>query len=761
MTTAFSFDQSMLFAPPEQPCGDAEMDMADSILFTEAKEVEPDFTVDCSFPKRKEVHLFNGKTLTLKPRRATAPVIDYADTILDMDILHERVKKSNSLRESQKLIRALQTSSVVKSDIWTEKYRPKTFMQLCSAGNERQYRMIMHWLRKWASVVFGQEKIDDDSTDALGRPHKKVLLVHGPSGVGKTASVHLLARQMGYAVQELNAANSMDVMTGVEHTDGAGRFANATAALKLKIKNALTTNSITSNGKPTCIVIDEIDCSINAGDIVRVINDLVAADVRSHRDGSTKKKFSLNRPIICIANDIYTPSVRSYGPNPMDKLRPLCEIVAFKRPVTGKTPGMKINSGAQKAVKEHLMAINQKEKLGLDSKEIGDVFEVCEGDIRACLNYMQFSSRKLEVAIHAVLPGSATKNKDKLVSSFNMVDRLFRRNPHASKDEDFDSLMELMLMGGGRSAAGGTLDKVIRGCFNKYLDVVHFQDDSLVKPAEISDWLFYYDSIAAKSGESSFYPSLAALKFWSLFSEINPRQTSNDMGLIPNVRGLEFELFELLKQNKAVVKKISDLLPVEMKLACCGTSGSHEFYACQFLPYLDAMLLPEIGSSKLKSSLKEHERQVVEKLADLTKKVDIRLETQRDLETNQVSLMFGPNWDSITAFESEFSAVPHLARTKTTHAKRLWLFPLIQAELETVVTAKAKRQISESPGPEKVKKARMGSSLDFFKNQYEQISTQLEPARNDHEVTRIWVKYNEGFSNAVRKNIGWRELWML
>lgn len=737
---SFSFEDSVLFGAPPEP----QMNMSDSILFKD---------------DGKTVRLFNGKTISLRPRKKIVQDVDYSDSILDMDKLHERVSLRDSLRESQKLIRALQPKSQAKSEIWTEKYRPKTFMQLCPAGNEKQYRLVMHWLRKWGSVVFGKDSPPDESTDHLGRPHRKILLVHGPTGVGKTAAVHLLARQMGYSVQELNAANSMDTMSGVESVDGAGRFANATAALKLKIKNALTTNSITANGKPTCLVIDEIDCSINAGDIIKVINDLVVADQRSQRDTDKKKKFTLNRPIICIANDIYSQNVRSYGPNPMDKLRPICEIVAFKGLATGKNPGTRINTGAQKAAKEYLMAISNKEKIGLDSKEIGEVLEVCEGDLRACLNYMQFTSRKLDPSVYA-FSGPANKNMDSLVSWFAMVDLIFRRNQQLSKDENFEVMLQRMTAGDGKAAASGSLDKVVRGCFNRYLDVVHYQDDSAVGPAEISDWLYFYDILTCKNREFGFYPSLAALKFWSLFSDANPRTYRDDNSLLPNARGLEFESLELLKQNKAVVKRFSDQLPVDVKLA----SGGHDFYALHFLPYLDAMLSPEIGSSKVKSSLKDNEKKLVEKLARLTKRFDIKLETQRDMETNQVSLLYAPNWDTITVFDNLFAPVPLASKTKVVHAKRLWLFPLIQSELTAAVAAVLKRQRTESPGPEaaKVKKARMTSSLDFFKNQYDQISTQLSaditPA-SDHEIARIWVKYHEGFSNAVRKNIGWKELW--
>lgn len=779
MADSFSFADSLLFAPTQaEPA--APDHLSPPLPFLDAPEPAPpqpgpespvSGASSITIAKdEKEVRLFNGTALRLKPRAARTPTVSFTDTdsILDMDRLYERVRQREVLRASRNEIRRRQppAAQTQTPQVWADKYRPKTYLQLCSAGNERQYRAIMHWLRKWGTAVFGHPADTTDAADHLARPLRKLLLVHGPLGIGKTAAVHLIAHQMGYAVQELNAANSMDAMHGAEATDAAGRFANATAALRLKIKNALTTNAVTSHGRPTCLVIDEIDCSINAGDIVRVLSDLVYQDLRApppaNGNAPPKKRFVLNRPIICIANDIYSHNVRA-GANPMDKLRPLCELVPFRRPVGTKTVGARINVAAQKSVKELLAAVNAKEHLGLDAKEIAEVFEVCEGDIRACLNYMQFSSRRLDADLHGS-PEARALSKDSEMSWFAVVDQLFRRDPRVSKDENFAAMMELLLSHEGKAATSTALDKVIRGCFNRYLDVVHLQDDSNVRVAHMSDWLYYYDLMTSAHMDIGNYPTLAALKFWSLFSEINAYKLKAENSLLPNARAAEFDALETLKQNKAMVKHVSSLLPVEVRMAFSGSSASPEAYACQFLPLLDKMLSPEVGSAKSKASLRPHERALVESLAAITKKWGFGLETVRDLETKQVTLAFAPNWDSLTVFDCEHAPVPLLAHVRTTAQKRQWLFPLLQAELSLGQT-EVKRAREESPAADdsaaKAKKARMASSLDFFKNRYDQLNSQLEVAAKPvkHSVLRIWVKYHEGFSNAVRKNIGWHDLW--
>lgn len=783
MAESFSFSDSLLFAPTqelglEEPlvfAADQDLPHSPSLSAALPAQLSPEPS-DLLYPpeelsgKEKEVRLFNGTSLRLRPRKKKNVDIsfDESSSILDMDTLYERVRQREVLRQSREEIRRRtqpkpsKSSQALLPQVWSEKYRPTKYMQLCSAGNERQYRAIMHWLRKWGLVVFGHAPTDLDAVDHLSRPLRKVLLVHGPLGTGKTAAVHLIAQQMGYSVQELNAANSMDSMHGVESLDNAGRFANATAALKLKIKNALTTNSVTGGGKPTCLVIDEIDCSINAGDIIRVISELVALDLRSEDPKKKKSKFVLNRPIICIANDIYTQNVR-LGPNPMDKLRPLCELVPFRRPVSSNNSG-RINIAAQKSVKEFLQNVNSKEKMGLDAKEIAEIFEVCEGDIRACLNHMQFSSRKLDSDLHALAGPKALAAKDSLVSWFALVDQIFRRDSRMAKDENFEVMLEIMLSNEGKTAASGSLDKVIRGCFNRYLDVVHVQDDSNVRPAEISDWLYYYDMMTAGNKEVGNYPTLTALKFWSLFSEINAYKWKTENSLLPNARAVEFDSLDTLKQNKSVVQRVSDQLPVEVRLAFCGSSSSPELYACQFLPFLDKMLSPEVGSSKIKTSLKSHERRLVESLAGITKKLGLALETQRDIETNATSLVFSPNWDTLTIFENELAPVPFTTKARGILQKRLWLFPLLEAEFALgISTKRTLKDVSASElNTVKAKRARMASSLDFFKNRYDHLNSQLDvaPKTVKHSVSRIWVKHHEGYSNAVRKNIGWQDLWV-
>lgn len=70
----------------------------------------------------------------------------------------------------------------------------------------------MAWVKEWDHCVFGSAKSrgkkrarDDDNPDPYQRPQEKILLISGPPGLGKTTLAHVIAKQAGYVVFEVNA----------------------------------------------------------------------------------------------------------------------------------------------------------------------------------------------------------------------------------------------------------------------------------------------------------------------------------------------------------------------------------------------------------------------------------------------------------------------------------------------------------------------------------------------------------------------------
>lgn len=799
-----NFGESVLFNNADQATTDLgetnnnDMDFQSSLLFggvqpqPESEQVNDLIEVEYGQIQPKKVKLFDGKVINLKPKVRKSINADEIKSseemdLIDMDNLFRIAKEKQAFKDNQEQLSEQQTKPKKKfktSQVWTEKYRPKRFLQLCSAGNDRQYRMISHWLQRWSGVVFNTEyeynQLNQhqnphniqNNVDQLGRPYRKILLVSGPPGIGKTTTVHLIAKQLGYNVEELNAANSMDVLPSTVNT-GDNRYGNVNAALKLKIQNALTSNSIQaqgnkiiSNGKPTCLVIDEIDTAGNLSDIIRVLNELIQSDQRAlnkrgQPSGKKSKDNLLNRPIICIANDAFSTNSRTWGGFNMDKLRSISELISFQKPAFIKrSTGIKTGGKALNSVKEYIKDISEQENLKLEYNEINEIVEICEGDIRACINHLQFNGRKLENYVSS----SPKINKDLQLSWFKLTDMLFKRDPQLNKEQDFDNLMEILLSGGGKSinSSSGTLDKVIRGCFNRYLDTVYYQDDSLVKPCELSEWLNFYDIIGT-SNEIPQYSNLILLKFWQLFSEINPKKIVKS--LLPDIKNIEFESNEMKKQNKALVKKLITNIPISLKVSLGGGFEDNQSMGLFVLPFLYKILFPELASSgssnslqvKLKNNLNDFDKLCLEKSASLFKSLQIEFETFKDNETNQLLLEINPNLDSLVFYDNDILTF----NPKQIQLKRKWFFPMLQTEFDriTIQSKTVKRSITPETKNQS-KKTKISSSVEFFKGQYDGISTQIQKPKEVDETSRIWVKYNEGYSNAVRKTIGWKDLWI-
>jgi chromosome transmission fidelity protein 18 len=162
-------------------------------------------------------------------------------------------------------------------DLWTDKYRATKFVDLL--GDERVHRDIMRWIKHWDFCVFGREipKASNYQTtfnpgktfvpnptkavrpvfgavptvDPYQRPSQRMLMLHGPPGLGKTTLAHVAATLAGYEVLEINAS---DERSG---TAARERIVEAVETVGL--------DRTGRRGKERCVILDECD----GGDAVR------------------------------------------------------------------------------------------------------------------------------------------------------------------------------------------------------------------------------------------------------------------------------------------------------------------------------------------------------------------------------------------------------------------------------------------------------------------------------------------------------------
>ncbi len=211
---------------------------------------------------------------------------------------------------------------------------------------------------------------------------KEPVLIHGETGIGKTATVYALAKELDYEILEINASD-------LRNKDQIQEI----------IKNNLEQKSLF--GKEKLVLIDEVD-------------DLNASD----RGGLPELISLLEGPffsIVLIANDPWESKFKV--------LRSKCQLIEFKR--LG-------NDTILNSIKE----INEKESLNIDEELLNQIVKNCKGDLRAAiydLELAKINNKEVDV-------------RDKQENIQNILRRIFNKKEVNSRlfdnlDENLDEIL--------------------------------------------------------------------------------------------------------------------------------------------------------------------------------------------------------------------------------------------------------------------------------------------------------------------------------
>ncbi|RDA86815.1 hypothetical protein CP532_6377 [Ophiocordyceps camponoti-leonardi (nom. inval.)] len=287
--------------------------------------------------------------------------------------------------------------------LWTEKYRARSFMDLC--GDDGTNRLVLRWLKRWDPLVFSRAAKPLSSASRRPgsnfkaaeeeKPHRKILLLTGPPGLGKTTLAHVCARQAGYEVMEINASDdrSRDVVKDRIRTS------LGTQSVKT-VSNATKTTQ--RPAKPLCVVVDEVDGVTSGsgtsgeGGFIKALIDLIHVDEKNASavtgqaaDGGQRRRkkkgddFRQMRPLILICNDVYHPSLRPLRHSNLAEIihvgRPSMEAVVLRLKTVFEKEGIPCEKDAVRKLCEAAWGVTG----GADAKRGAE--STVEGDLRGVM----------------------------------------------------------------------------------------------------------------------------------------------------------------------------------------------------------------------------------------------------------------------------------------------------------------------------------------------------------------------------------------
>ncbi|KAL7270857.1 Chromosome transmission fidelity protein 18 [Rhizina undulata] len=648
--------------------------------------------------------------------------------------------------------------------LWIKNYLAKRFTNLI--GDERTHRQVLPWLKSWNSVVFPfagrQAKKKVETEDQPER--RKILLIHGPLGVGKTTSAHVAAKQAGYEVAEVNASDERSAALV------KGRIKDILSNEGVKIMD-LTSGKKTIGGRLVCLVVDEIDgvteggCGGGAGEgvFVKAFIDLVFTDQKNQVTFSINKRrrrkgddFRLMRPTVVICNDLYAPALKA--------LRPLAGIVYMRKPPLG------LMVGSLKWVFE---------KAGFTVKE------------SAWRHERSISGRRVDrrptPQPEALFNRLQKAFKTLLIRA--MVEVEFgggKKHPTAKDKTSGNEIREAV-------ERVGKFDKITVDCFSTYPTRSFHDDAFLTKPCGACEWLWFVDLLSSKvfhyqEYELMGYLSHPIVAFHNLFASAahkdtpmgryNAGESSQDAAdkepTPSSGPAAEWEFKEGVKGNRTVIQILhSSLACMAMELAA---------WICQILtPKLSAVVVGgSVQAGGIASVRRDGEKRLVKRGVEFMLGCGLAFK-----KVCFEGIFCGGNaeWvfkmespiDSLSRFPTLTASIDQPQPLPVRYPIRQCLDQEYQKELILRRPSARQARIGEPNATFSLPAASASSKKcavkrDFFGRIIEdmpegdegvKVETTTRKKRKfsaENQNERVWVSFNEGYSNAVSKGLTLKKL---
>ncbi|XP_014610820.1 PREDICTED: chromosome transmission fidelity protein 18 homolog [Polistes canadensis] len=260
--------------------------------------------------QRMYIRIKNEENISVESRKPIHNLLSVSYNQLKAEA--EEIIVNNAKRASIAVTTSFYCDETSGTELWVDKYKPKKYIELLS--DENVNRQFLYWLKLWDKVVFHKEvstrkqKINVSTSDKFvnnkqndlddkGYPIQKIVLLTGPPGLGKTTLAHLAAKHVGYNIIEVNASDERG-------PDAFRQILRSSTQMKAVLGK---------DPRPNCLILDEIDGAPIASieELIRFVQGKSSSKGKTNKLKTDKEGESCQRPIICICNELYTPSLRS------------------------------------------------------------------------------------------------------------------------------------------------------------------------------------------------------------------------------------------------------------------------------------------------------------------------------------------------------------------------------------------------------------------------------------------------------------------
>ncbi|XP_044203351.1 chromosome transmission fidelity protein 18 homolog [Thunnus albacares] len=670
------------------------------------------------------------------------------------------------------------------SRLWVDRFSPRHYTELLS--DDFTNRCLLKWLKMWDTVVFGKErksrpvrsdrqapnqnsskpnqtnqnpnrfksKIEmteellEAELDQYKRPKFKVAMLSGPPGLGKTTLAHVIAKHAGYNVVEINASDDRSSEVFQKRIDTATQMKSVLGA----------------NERPNCLIIDEIDgapaAAINI--LLATLNRKDSGEAGTESGKKKKKKESiLLRPIICICNDLYVPALRP--------LRQQAFLLTFPQTQPSR-------------LAQRLAEVSLRQGMKVDTGTLMSLCEKTDNDIRSCINTLQFLHSRGHKQLNAkTIQCVSVGQKDQNKGFFHLWQEIFQL-PRTKRKRIGQGFEETPGSGGGvqrfqhilhLASSSGEYEKVSQGLYENYLSM-RVRDPNLQSTCEALDWLLFSDRLNHVILHGQNFSLMRYLPFLSVTFHFLFAHTHVPRISYPHSQ--QEASSRLLGSRNALSTMLADIP------ACIRTRISQLNLTLDILTLLLDIICPKLRPVNPQLFSSREKEQMCE-LIDTMLAYNLSYRQDRTPE-GQYTYVLEPRIEEVVRFPGLPPRRQLTYQAKQTISREMEQEKMRRAEqlmLQRNPTVREEEKKGTGPKTTKNHQQRLENivkqttvetrpEVDFFGRAVAPKPQRVQPSSDSGEKcavlamgtavgnSDVWFRFNEGMSNAVRRNVYIREL---